>query len=133
MPGPPSDPAFALLLLAALVVAYNMSSSLISLRNAFRGAGRLYPTLYLASAILTACALLVDPRPEARWMIVVPLADFSNFAVPCIALDWIWRTLKRGWTHRLPLLRSLRTIHGNRRAPAPARRQSGGLVPGARR
>lgn len=93
----PSDPALSLLILAAFVTAYNMSSSLVSLRNAFRGAGRIYPTLYLASAALTACALLIDPRPECRWMILVPLADFSNLAVPWMVLDWIWQPLKRGF------------------------------------
>jgi hypothetical protein len=97
----PTDPAFSLLILATFVVAYNMSSSLISLRNAFRGTGRLYPTIYLASVILTACALLLDPRPETRWMIVVPLADFSNHALPWMVVDRVWRTLKRGWAREV--------------------------------
>ena len=103
MPSLPSDPAFTLLILAAFVTAYNMGSSLVSLRNAYRGTGRFYPTLYLASATLTTCALLLDPRPECRWMMLVPLADFSNFAVPCIVLDWIWRTLKQGVKRGLKL------------------------------
>lgn len=97
MPILPSVLPLTLLILATLVTAYNMGSDLISLRNAYRGTGRLYPTLYLASAVLTACALFLDPRPETRWMTLVPLADFSNFAVPCIVVDWIWQTLKRGF------------------------------------
>jgi hypothetical protein len=97
MPGLPTVPASALLILATFVVAYNMSSSLISIRNAFRGTGRVYPALYLASAALTACALLIDPRPETRWMILLPLADFSNHAVPWMVVDRIWRTLRRGF------------------------------------
>jgi hypothetical protein len=97
MPGLPTVPASALLILATFVVAYNMGSSPVSIRNAFRGTGRVYPALYLASAALTACALLLDPRPETRWMVVVPLADFSNHAVPWMVVDRIWRTLRRGF------------------------------------
>lgn len=97
MPSLPSDPSLTLLILATLVTAYNMGSDLISLRNAYRGTGRLYPTLYLASAALTACALLIDPRPECRWMILLPFVDFSNFAVPWMVVDWIWQPLKRGF------------------------------------
>ena len=93
----PSDPALFLLIPAALITAYNMGSSLISIRNAFLGRGRLYPTLYLASAALTACALLLDPRPECRWMILVPLADFSNFAVPWMVLTSIPKAWKMVW------------------------------------
>ena len=101
MPGLPTVPASALLILATFVVAYNMSSSLVSIRNAFRGTGRVYPTLYLASATLTACALLIDPRPETTWMILLPLADFSNHAVPWMVVDRIWRTLRRGWAREV--------------------------------
>ncbi len=101
MPGLPSNPAFTLLILATFVVAYNSGSSIVSMRNAFRGTGRLYPTIYLASAALTACALLLDPRPETRWMIVVPLADFSNHALPWMVVDRVWRTLKRGWAREV--------------------------------
>ena len=97
MPGLPTVPASALLILATFVVAYNMSRSLVRIRNAFRGTGPVYPTLYLASATLTACALLIDPRPETRWMILLPLADFSNHAVPWMVVDRIWRTLRRGF------------------------------------
>ena len=97
MPSLSSALPLVFLIPAALVAAYNSCGGIISIINMSRGRGRLYPTIYLASAVLTACAMLIDPRPEARWMILVPLADLSNHALPWVALGSIPKAWKMVW------------------------------------
>ena len=114
-----------LLSLATMILVFNWGGFLVSLRNAYRRSGGMVPTIYLASAFLTTAAYLSDPRPDCRWMFLIPLSDFSNYALPLIAATSIPKVWKRiGGAGRILLARSdTGTMGWDRRAtgPAPAR------------
>ena len=100
MPCLPSAPALALVITATLVAAHNWIATFVNLALLWRRHHEFLPIIYLASAALTAGALLLDPRPACVWIILVPLADLSNHSLPWIAGDWVWRTLRRARTRK---------------------------------
>ena len=95
MPCLPSIPALALLVPAALIAAFNWGGIVVNMVRLCRRHYQLVPLIYLASTALTAAALLIDPRPACAWMILVPLADFSNHVLPWIVMGRVWERLRR--------------------------------------
>ena len=90
----------ALLSLAAPVVVFNWGGFIVSLRNLCRGSGRMVPTIYLASALLTTAAWFAGPRPECRRMFMIPLSNLANLSLPLIVAAsipdvWKWIVARR--------------------------------------
>ena len=100
MPCLPSAPALAFVIPAALVAAHNWIATFVNLALLWRRHHEFLPIIYLASAALTAGALLLDPCLACAWMILVPLADLSNHSLPWIVADWGWRTRRRAWARK---------------------------------
>jgi len=96
MPADLSILQLSLLALAAPVVVFNWGGFFVSLRNLCRGSGRMVPTIYLASAILTTAAWFAGPRPECRWMFLIPLSDPANLSLPLIvaaSIPGFWKRI----------------------------------------
>ena len=100
MPADLSILQLSLLALAAPVVVFNWGGFIVSLWKAWRGSGRMVPTIYLASAILTTAAWFAGPRPECRWMFMIPLSDPANLSLPLIVAASIPGFWKRIVTRR---------------------------------
>jgi hypothetical protein len=90
----------SLLALAAPVVVFNWGGFFVNLWKACRGSGRMVPTIYLASAILMTAAWFAGPRPECRWMFMIPLSDLANLSLPLIVAASIPGFCKRIVTRR---------------------------------
>ena len=100
MPADLSMLQLSLLSLAAPVVVFNWGGFIVNLWKACRGSGRMVPTIYLASAILTTAAWFAGPRPECRWMFMIPLSDPANLSLPLIVAASIPGFWKRIVTRR---------------------------------